>query len=85
MDVVDTGTSSTGTSGKTALSDQILAALKEKPAPELCLDSQDLEVGENDITIFWQISSSGERVIGEAVLASGSSIVNISQSQSGEI
>ncbi|XP_075028565.1 DNA fragmentation factor subunit alpha isoform X1 [Calonectris borealis] len=43
MDVVDTGTSSTGTSGKTALSDQILAALKEKPAPELCLDSQDLE------------------------------------------
>ncbi|NXV85757.1 DFFA factor, partial [Calonectris borealis] len=44
MDVVDTGTSSTGTSGKTALSDQILAALKEKPAPELCLDSQDLEL-----------------------------------------
>ena len=61
MDVVDTGTSSTGTSAKTALSDQILAALKEKPAPELCLDSQDLEVGENDITIFWQISPSGER------------------------
>uniref|UniRef100_A0A8D0EXD5 DNA fragmentation factor subunit alpha n=1 Tax=Strix occidentalis caurina TaxID=311401 RepID=A0A8D0EXD5_STROC len=44
MDVVDTGTSSTGTSAKTALSDQILAALKEKPAPELCLDSQDLEL-----------------------------------------
>ncbi|XP_027513808.1 DNA fragmentation factor subunit alpha [Corapipo altera] len=44
MDVVDTGTSSTGTPAKTALSDQILAALREKPAPELCLDSQDLEL-----------------------------------------
>ncbi|NXW26738.1 DFFA factor, partial [Phaetusa simplex] len=44
MDVVDTGTSSAGPSAKTALSDQILAALKEKPAPELCLDSQDLEL-----------------------------------------
>lgn len=48
MDVVDTSTSSTDTSATTALSDQVLAALKEKPAPELCLDSQDLEVGEND-------------------------------------
>ncbi|NXJ01859.1 DFFA factor, partial [Psophia crepitans] len=44
MDVVDTGTSSTGPPAKTALSDQILAALKQKPAPELCLDSQDLEL-----------------------------------------
>ncbi|NWI02187.1 DFFA factor, partial [Tichodroma muraria] len=44
MDVVDTGTSSTDTSATTALSDQVLAALKEKPAPELCLDSQDLEL-----------------------------------------
>ncbi|KAM6046189.1 DNA fragmentation factor subunit alpha isoform 2-T2 [Theristicus caerulescens] len=44
MDVVDAGTSRTGPSAKTALSDQILAALKEKPAPELCLDSQDLEL-----------------------------------------
>ncbi|NXP10035.1 DFFA factor, partial [Thinocorus orbignyianus] len=44
MDVVDTGTSRTGPSAQTALSDQILAALKEKPAPELCLDSQDLEL-----------------------------------------
>jgi len=61
MDVVDTGTSSTGTSAKTALSEQILAALKEKPAPELCLDSQDLEVGENNTTTVWQISPSGER------------------------
>ncbi|XP_035757800.1 DNA fragmentation factor subunit alpha isoform X2 [Egretta garzetta] len=43
MDVVDSGTSSTGTSAKTVLSDQLLAALKKKPAPELCLDSQDLE------------------------------------------
>ncbi|NXK90705.1 DFFA factor, partial [Formicarius rufipectus] len=43
MDVVDTGTSSTGPPVKTALSDQILATLREKPAPELCLDSQDLE------------------------------------------
>ncbi|NXA90169.1 DFFA factor, partial [Melanocharis versteri] len=41
MDVVDTGTSSTDPS---ALSDQVFAALKEKPAPELCLDSQDLEL-----------------------------------------
>ncbi|NXN23269.1 DFFA factor, partial [Nycticryphes semicollaris] len=44
MDVVDTGTSRTGPSAQTTLSDQILAALKEKPAPELCLDSQDLEL-----------------------------------------
>ncbi|NXS13946.1 DFFA factor, partial [Neodrepanis coruscans] len=44
MDVVDTGTSSTGSPAKTTLSDHILAALREKPAPELCLDSQDLEV-----------------------------------------
>ncbi|KAM4646546.1 DNA fragmentation factor subunit alpha isoform 2-T2 [Amazona ochrocephala] len=44
MDVVDTGTSSTSTSAKTVLSHQILTALKEKPAPELCLDSQDLEL-----------------------------------------
>ncbi|NWS12983.1 DFFA factor, partial [Pachyramphus minor] len=44
MDVVDTGSSSTGTPAKTALSDQILAAVREKPAPELCLDSQDLEL-----------------------------------------
>ncbi|KAM3659537.1 DNA fragmentation factor subunit alpha isoform 2-T2 [Ammospiza maritima maritima] len=43
MDVVDTGTSSTDTAATTALSDQVLTALKEKPAPELCLDSQDLE------------------------------------------
>lgn len=42
--MVDTGTSSTDTSATTALSDQVLAALKEKPAPELCLDSQDLEL-----------------------------------------
>lgn len=53
MDVVDAGISSTGTSAKTALGDQILAALKEKSAPELCLDSQDLEVGENNTTTFW--------------------------------
>ncbi|KAK2521658.1 Dffa [Columba guinea] len=44
MDVVDTGISSTGTSAKMALGNQLLAALKEKPAPELCLDSQDLEL-----------------------------------------
>ncbi|NWI94714.1 DFFA factor, partial [Pitta sordida] len=44
MDVVDTGASSTGTPAKTSLSDHILAALREKPAPELCLDSQDLEL-----------------------------------------
>uniref|UniRef100_A0A803Y557 CIDE-N domain-containing protein n=1 Tax=Meleagris gallopavo TaxID=9103 RepID=A0A803Y557_MELGA len=44
MDVVDTGTSSAGTSARTALSNQIFAVLKEKPAPELCLDSQTLEL-----------------------------------------
>ncbi|NXT67878.1 DFFA factor, partial [Chaetops frenatus] len=44
MDVVDTGTRSTDPSATTALSNQVLAALKEKPAPELCLDSQDLEL-----------------------------------------
>lgn len=68
MDEVDTGTSSTGTSAKTALTDQILAALKEKPAPELCLDSQDLEVGKSDVTTFWQISPSGERLEGKLTL-----------------
>ncbi|NXT76612.1 DFFA factor, partial [Zapornia atra] len=44
VDVVDTGTSSTRAPAPLVLSDQILAALKEKPAPELCLDSQDLEM-----------------------------------------
>ncbi|XP_052547424.1 DNA fragmentation factor subunit alpha isoform X2 [Tympanuchus pallidicinctus] len=44
MDVVDTGSSSAGSSARTALSDQIFAVLKEKPAPELCLDSQTLEL-----------------------------------------
>ncbi|NWR72699.1 DFFA factor, partial [Centropus unirufus] len=44
MDVVDTGTSSTDAAAKTALNDHILTALKEKPAPELCLDSRDLEL-----------------------------------------
>ncbi|KAM6240765.1 DNA fragmentation factor subunit alpha [Porphyrio hochstetteri] len=44
VDVVDAGTSSTRAPAQTVLSDQILAALKEKPAPELCLDSQDLEM-----------------------------------------
>ncbi|POI36172.1 hypothetical protein CIB84_000077 [Bambusicola thoracicus] len=44
MDVVDTGTSSAGASARTALTDQIFAVLKEKPAPELCLDSQTLEL-----------------------------------------
>lgn len=44
MDVVDTGTRSTDTRATIALRNQVLAALKEKPAPELCLDSQDLEL-----------------------------------------
>lgn len=79
MDVVDTGTSSTGTSAKTALSDHLLAVLKGKPVPELCLDSQDLEVGEDHITILWQISLV-KGVMGEAVPASGGSTVNIRQS-----
>lgn len=56
MDVVDMGTSSAGASARTALSDHIFAVLKEKPAPELCLDSQTLEVGEDHTTMFWQIS-----------------------------
>ncbi|XP_019367296.1 PREDICTED: DNA fragmentation factor subunit alpha [Gavialis gangeticus] len=43
-DVVDAGASNTDTSTKITLSDQILTALKEKPAPELSLDSQDLEL-----------------------------------------
>lgn len=81
MDVVDTGTSSTDTSATAALSDQVLAALREKPAPELCLDSQDLEVGENDTTVFWQISPSEREAIGEAVLASGGSDVSRSVSK----
>lgn len=42
---MDTGLSSERSS-EVALSSQILTALKEKPAPELSLSSQDLEVGE---------------------------------------
>ncbi|KAF6108222.1 DNA fragmentation factor subunit alpha [Phyllostomus discolor] len=45
-DAVDAGVSTAGSS-ETALPSQILAALKEKPAPELSLSSQDLEVGES--------------------------------------
>ncbi|XP_032631347.1 DNA fragmentation factor subunit alpha isoform X4 [Chelonoidis abingdonii] len=44
MNVVDTDSSSAGASTKRSLSSEILAALKEKPAPELSLDSQDLEL-----------------------------------------
>ncbi|XP_025067056.1 DNA fragmentation factor subunit alpha [Alligator sinensis] len=44
VDVVDAGASNPDTSTKITLSDQILTALKEKPAPELSLDSQDLEL-----------------------------------------
>ncbi|XP_077007461.1 DNA fragmentation factor subunit alpha [Tamandua tetradactyla] len=43
MDVVDTSISRE-MSSKTALTSQILTALKEKPAPELSLSSQDLEL-----------------------------------------
>ncbi|XP_074790093.1 DNA fragmentation factor subunit alpha isoform X2 [Natator depressus] len=43
MNVVNTDSSSAGASAKRSLSSGILAALKEKPAPELSLDSQDLE------------------------------------------
>lgn len=49
-DVVDIGSSSGGNANRTPLSNQILSALKEKPAPELSLASQDLEVGKNRIT-----------------------------------
>ncbi|OXB77237.1 UNVERIFIED_CONTAM: hypothetical protein H355_002229, partial [Colinus virginianus] len=62
MDVVDMGTSGAGTSARTALSDQILAILKEKPAPELCLDSQTLEVSEGHNTTFWQLLPLWRRV-----------------------
>lgn len=44
MDTVDTGMSRERSS-EIALASQILTALKEKPAPELSLSSQDLEVG----------------------------------------
>ncbi|XP_074831728.1 DNA fragmentation factor subunit alpha [Carettochelys insculpta] len=43
-DVVDAGSSRAGASTKRSLSDVILAALKEKPAPELSLNSQKLEL-----------------------------------------
>lgn len=69
MDVVDTGSSSAGTSARTALSDQIFAVLKEKPAPELCLDSQTLEVGEDHTvmsTTMANLSSWEEGLRGEA-------------------
>ncbi|XP_030393267.1 DNA fragmentation factor subunit alpha isoform X4 [Gopherus evgoodei] len=44
MNLVDTDSSSAGASTKRPLSSEILIALKEKPAPELSLDSQDLEL-----------------------------------------
>lgn len=44
-DAVDTGIGES--SSETALTSQILNALKEKPAPELSLSSKDLEVGEH--------------------------------------
>lgn len=46
LDAVDTGVGGEVAS-ETMLRSQILAALKEKPAPELSLSSQDLEVGKN--------------------------------------
>ncbi|XP_016070200.1 PREDICTED: DNA fragmentation factor subunit alpha isoform X2 [Miniopterus natalensis] len=45
-DAVDTGMRRESSS-EIALSSQILTALKEKPAPELSLSSQDLEVGQS--------------------------------------
>nr|AAF61425.1 caspase-activated deoxyribonuclease inhibitor short form [Rattus norvegicus] len=46
LDAVDTGVGGEVAS-EVMLRSQILAALKEKPAPELSLSSQDLEVGKN--------------------------------------
>ncbi|XP_006866457.1 PREDICTED: DNA fragmentation factor subunit alpha [Chrysochloris asiatica] len=60
MDAVDTG-SSRETVSRTALTSQVLTALKEKPAPELSLSSQDLElVTQEDpkalaVTLNWDI------------------------------
>lgn len=45
MEVDDTDGRNAGASTKTSLHGKILATLKEKPSPELSLDSQDLEVG----------------------------------------
>lgn len=45
-DAVDTGISRE-TSSDVTLASHILTALREKPAPELSLSSQDLEVGGN--------------------------------------
>lgn len=46
LDAVDTGVSREMAS-EVVLRSQILTTLKEKPAPELSLSSQDLEVGKN--------------------------------------
>ncbi|XP_072210550.1 DNA fragmentation factor subunit alpha [Excalfactoria chinensis] len=67
MDVVDTGTSSAGTSARTALSDQICAVLKEKPAPELCLDSQTLELVVKEDTQALAAALSWDKQKAEAV------------------
>uniref|UniRef100_A0A8C9EIQ9 DNA fragmentation factor subunit alpha n=1 Tax=Pavo cristatus TaxID=9049 RepID=A0A8C9EIQ9_PAVCR len=67
MDVVDTGTSSAGTSARTALSDQIFAVLKEKPAPELCLDSQTLELVVKEDTQALAAALSWDKQKAEAV------------------
>uniref|UniRef100_A0A669R911 DNA fragmentation factor subunit alpha n=1 Tax=Phasianus colchicus TaxID=9054 RepID=A0A669R911_PHACC len=67
MDVVDTGTSSAGTSARTALSDQICAVLKEKPAPELCLDSRTLELVVKEDTQALAAALSWDKQKAEAV------------------
>ncbi|XP_054939757.1 DNA fragmentation factor subunit alpha isoform X2 [Physeter macrocephalus] len=62
-DAVDTGTGES--SSEIALTSQILTALKEKPAPELSLSSQDLEnripvsVEEAAVIKMWVIPSAG--------------------------
>ncbi|NXA40574.1 DFFA factor, partial [Eudromia elegans] len=67
MDVVDTGTSSTGILAKTALSDQTLVTLKGKPAPELCLDSQDLELVVKEDTEALALALSWDKQKAEAL------------------
>ncbi|KAM6219889.1 DNA fragmentation factor subunit alpha [Rhynchocyon petersi] len=64
LDVVDTGMSRGTISGIT-LTSQILTALKEKPAPELSLSSQDLElVSKEDpkalaVALNWDLEKAG--------------------------
>uniref|UniRef100_A0A8C8VK62 DNA fragmentation factor subunit alpha n=1 Tax=Pelusios castaneus TaxID=367368 RepID=A0A8C8VK62_9SAUR len=67
MDVVDADGSSASASARQSLSGKILAALKEKPAPELSLDSQDLKLVSKEDTEALALALSWDKQKTEAL------------------